>query len=43
MKTKNGKINIKNSNYKDDLLPIDENCNCITCNNYSKSYLHHLI
>ena len=42
IKTKTGKINIKNSNYKEDLLPIDENCNCITCNNYSKSYLHHL-
>ena len=42
MKTKTGKINIKNSNYKEDLRPIDENCNCITCNNYSKSYLHHL-
>ena len=42
MKTKSGKINIKNSTYKDDLLPIDINCNCMTCNNYSKSYLHHL-
>ena len=42
MKTKSGKVNIKNSTYKDDLLPIDINCNCITCNNYSKSYLHHL-
>ena len=42
MKTKSGKVNIKNSTYKDDLLPIDINCNCTTCNNYSKSYLHHL-
>ena len=42
MRTKIGRINIKNSNYKEDLLPIDENCNCITCSNYSKSYLHHL-
>ena len=42
MKTKSGKINIKNSTYKEDLLPIDINCNCTTCNNYSKSYLHHL-
>ena len=40
--TSNGKINIKNSTNKDDLLPIDVNCNCTTCNNYSKSYLHHL-
>ena len=42
MRTKIGRINVKNSNYKEDLLPIDENCNCITCRNYSKSYLHHL-
>ena len=42
MKTKSGKISIKNSTYKDDLLPIDINCNCMICNNYSKSYLHHL-
>ena len=42
MKTRSGKINIKNSSYKDDLRFLDENCNCITCCNYSKSYLHHL-
>ena len=42
IKTKSGKINIKNSSYKNDLLPIDESCNCTTCANYSKSYLHHL-
>ena len=42
MKTKSGKINIKNSIYKSDLFPIDEKCNCLTCKNYSKSYIHHL-
>ena len=42
VKTKTGKINIKNSKHKDDLLPIDEKCICITCCSYSKSYLHHL-
>ena len=42
MRTKNGRLNVKNSNHREDLLPIDENCNCITCRNYSKSYLHHL-
>ena len=42
MKTKSGKINIKNSACKKDLLPIDINCHCTTCGNYSKSYLHHL-
>jgi len=42
MKTKFGKINIKNSTYKNDLLPIEESCSCTTCKNYSRSYLHHL-
>ena len=35
-------FDIKNSTYKNDLLPIDINCSCVTCSNYSKSYLHHL-
>jgi len=42
IKTKFGKINIKNSIYKENLNPIDINCNCSTCSNYSLSYLHHL-
>ena len=33
---------LKNYDFKNDLLPIDLNCDCVTCNNYSKSYLHHL-
>ena len=37
-----GKINIKNSVYKESLGPIDEKCACSTCKNYSLSYLHHL-
>ncbi len=41
-KTKEGKINIKNSLYKEDLGPIEDSCECITCANYTKSYLHHL-
>ena len=39
---KEGKINIKNSPYREDLFPLDDTCNCLTCTNYSKSYLHHL-
>ena len=42
MKTQAGKINLKNSECKNDLLPIDIYCSCVTCGNYSKSYLHHL-
>ncbi|PPR45622.1 MAG: Queuine tRNA-ribosyltransferase [Alphaproteobacteria bacterium MarineAlpha5_Bin8] len=42
IKTKLGKLNIKNSIFKDDLSPLAEKCFCSTCNNYSKSYIHHL-
>ena len=38
-----GKINLKNSKFKNDKLPLDENCNIKDLNLYSKSYLHHLI
>lgn len=41
--TKYGKINIKNSKYISDFTPIDENCDCYSCKNYSKSYVRHLI
>ena len=37
-----GKINIKSSKFKMDNLPIDNSCKCMTCKNYSRSYLHHL-
>ena len=37
-----GRINIKNSIYKKDQNSLEENCACSTCNNYSKSYIHHL-
>ena len=42
-KNKIGKINIKNSIYKDDLHPIEKNCGCTVCKNYSRSYIHHLL
>ena len=40
--TEYGDIRIKNTKYKLDQLPLDENCNCYTCRNYSRAYLHHL-
>ncbi len=40
--TRNGKVNILNAKYAEDLTPIDENCNCYTCRNYTKAYLRHL-
>ena len=35
-------IRITNSKYKNDLSPIDKECNCYTCKNYSRAYVHHL-
>ena len=42
IKGKKGKLNIKNKQFSDDLSPIDKDCNCSTCLNYSLAYLHHL-
>ena len=38
-----GKINLKNSIYKNDMSPLDDNCNLRNLKMYSKSYLNHLI
>ena len=38
-----GKINLRNSKFKDDDQPLDKNCNIRNLNKYSKSYLNHLI
>ncbi|RLA08339.1 MAG: tRNA guanosine(34) transglycosylase Tgt [Gammaproteobacteria bacterium] len=35
-------VKIRNAKYKNDNSPLDQNCTCHTCQNYSKSYLHHL-
>lgn len=37
-----GVIKIRNSRYKTDTGPLDPLCNCYTCRNYSRAYLHHL-
>ncbi|MDC3131622.1 tRNA guanosine(34) transglycosylase Tgt [Pelagibacteraceae bacterium] len=42
VKGKKGRINLKNLKYKEKLAPIDANCNCYTCKNYTLSYLYHL-
>ena len=31
-----------NTQYKEDLKPLDENCDCYTCKNFSRGYIHHL-
>lgn len=40
--TNHGKMVIKNARYGDDELPIDLECECYTCKNYSRAYLRHL-
>ena len=38
-----GKVNLKNSKYQNDKMPLDENCEIKELNKYSKGYLNHLI
>jgi len=40
--TRFGVIKIRNSQYEADTRPLDENCACYTCRNYSRAYLKHL-
>ena len=40
--TRFGDVKIKNARYKQDLAPIDDTCTCYACQNFSRSYLHHL-
>lgn len=37
-----GKVSIKRSEYREDSSPLDPECDCYTCTNYSKAYLRHL-
>lgn len=41
--TTTGKIIVSNSAFKDDFTPIDPECDCYVCKNYSRSYLRHLL
>lgn len=40
--TRTGAINIKNARYAEDPSPIDPDCGCYVCRNYSRAYLRHL-
>ncbi len=40
--TKNGIMHLMNKKYETDERPIDENCNCPTCRNFSRAYIRHL-
>ena len=37
-----GVVKIRNAKYKSDTGPLDPECDCYTCRNYSRAYLHHL-
>ncbi|MEQ1602315.1 MAG: tRNA guanosine(34) transglycosylase Tgt [Methylophilaceae bacterium] len=40
--TRHGDIKLKNARYKMDASPLDADCTCYTCRNFSRAYLHHL-
>ena len=40
--TRYGDVKIKNARYKDEEQPLDASCDCYTCQNFSRAYLHHL-
>ena len=40
--TRYGNVKIRNARHRDDIKPVDETCGCYTCQNFSRSYLHHL-
>jgi queuine tRNA-ribosyltransferase len=40
--TSSGEIVIRNSTFKEDFTPIDKDCDCYVCKNYTRSYIRHL-
>ena len=41
--TWNGKVVVRNATYERDWRPLDEECDCYTCKNYTRAYIRHLI
>ncbi len=41
--SKIGKMNLKNAKYKMDFEPLESDCDCYTCKNYTRSYIRHLL
>ncbi len=41
--TKDGKLNIRNAKYKEDFTPIEADCDCYACKNFTKAYIRHLV
>ena len=40
--TSAGRVNIRDAKYEKDFTPLDPECDCYTCRNYTKAYLRHL-
>ena len=41
--TSQGKVVVRNATYAEDFTPLDPECDCYTCRNYTKAYIRHLI
>jgi len=41
--TAEGDVRLKNARYRDDTAPLEEQCDCETCQHYSRAYLYHLL
>ncbi len=41
--TRRGRMNMKNARYTDDFSPLDPDCPCETCRNYTRAYIRHLV
>ena len=41
--TKRGTVNLRNARHTDDPRPLEDNCRCPACRQYSRAYLHHLV
>ena len=41
--TSEGQITVRNAKYKDDFSPLDHECDCYVCKNYSRAYIRHLL
>ena len=41
--TRSGKINLNNAKFTEDFTPIEHECDCYTCKNYTRGYIRHLI
>lgn len=41
--TSKGNLAVKNAKYKKDFTPLDDECDCYTCKNYTRAYIRHLV